>query len=63
MISETIRKQMLVAEVLIMIDKLSQSDPSLELPDRESLDGVALKELESIKRELERFCRSLGGVS
>lgn len=64
MTSKTIRKQMLIAEVIILADMLNQLDSLSELPEhRKRLHDRVLKEHEARTRELVRLCNSLVGAS
>lgn len=61
-ISEAIRKQMLVAEVLILTQELSQKDSFFNFPSREVVESMTIDEVAAVKRELRDLARSLGGL-
>lgn len=63
MMSETIRKQMLVAEVLILQDALASRGTFVGFPSQEEIQNLDVPALEALKRELRDLSRSLGGVS
>lgn len=60
--SRTIRKQMLVAEVLILAQELSQQGSPVGLPSREEFESMSIDGVAEMKRELHDFARSLGGL-
>lgn len=52
--SETIRKQMLIAELFILISTLSERGQFVGLvPTREEIEDMSILEVERLKRELE----------
>lgn len=53
--SETIRKQMLVAEIFILISTLSERGQFVgSFPTREEIEDMSIVEVERLKRELQR---------
>lgn len=65
--SETLRKQNLYAEIIILVRNLNEAGgsggPSLSYPSQEEVSTMTVQELEAMKRELRDLARSLGGTS
>ena len=63
--SVTMQKQMLYAEIIILIKSLNEANggmSTMPFPSQEEIDKADVPELESMKRELRDLARTLGGV-
>lgn len=58
--SETIRKQLLVAEVLILAQEVPHEGNSVNFLSREVVESMTIDEVAAAKRELRDLARSLG---
>jgi hypothetical protein len=65
--SESSRKQNLLAEIVILVNSLNEqtglADNPLVYPSKEEAERMTLAELESLKREFRDLSRSLGGLN